>query len=87
MEKIKIILFSLLLLALFLILYKQKEAKICEWRITNCCPPEAGAKWECVDIRKFKEPNCSKYKVLCPQVISPKPNKLCVYENGRCVVK
>lgn len=81
-----LILLLAILSSLLLVLYSKLAKDPCEWRITNCCPENAGAKWECVDIRKFKEPNCTKL-VLCPQVLSPKPNLSCVYENGSCVVK
>lgn len=58
----------------------------CEWQITNCCPENAGAKWECVNKRTFLEPECPEI-IICPQVISPKPNKECICENNRCVAK
>ena len=58
----------------------------CEWRITNCCSEQAGAKWECVNTREFKQPECPSI-VICPQVLSPKPAQPCVCELGKCVTK
>lgn len=60
--------------------------KDCEWVITNCCPANAGAKWECVNKKTFVPPECPK-TIICPQVLSPKPEKACVCENGKCVAK
>ncbi len=56
----------------------------CEWRIVNCCPENAGAKWECVNKRNFIEPECPEL-IICPQVISPKPEQGCICENNKCV--
>jgi len=84
-REILIVLFTIFFLAL--IFYLRKPYNPCEWVSVNCCPENAGAKWECVNIKEFVEPNCSEYYVLCPQVISPQPNKKCIFENGRCVVK
>jgi len=58
----------------------------CEWKITNCCPENAGAKWECVNKKTFVPPECPGL-IICPQVISPKPAKACVCKNGECVVR
>jgi len=58
----------------------------CDWKITNCCPENSGARWECVNLKNFKEPACPSM-VICPQVISPKPTSNCVCERGSCVVK
>ncbi len=58
----------------------------CEWVITNCCPENAGAKWECVNKKSFIEPECQGI-IICPQVISPRPQKQCVCENGKCVAR
>lgn len=63
-----------------------KDDANCEWRITNCCSENAGAKWECVNLKTFKAPECPSV-VICPQVISPKPTSSCSCENGNCVVK
>ena len=58
----------------------------CSWQTTNCCPENAGAMWDCVNLREFKKPECPE-SVICPQVIMPKPEKSCVCEKGSCVVK
>jgi hypothetical protein len=58
----------------------------CSWKIVNCCPPEAGAGWECVDLKTFKEPKCPE-NILCPQFLSPKPEIECVCVDGSCVAK
>ena len=58
----------------------------CDWKITNCCPEEAGAKWECVNLKSFEKPKCEGL-ILCPQIISPRPEKNCVCLNGKCVAK
>jgi len=58
----------------------------CEWKITNCCPENAGAAWNCVSLKDFKEPTCTGL-ILCPQVISPKPSLSCVNVNGVCVAE
>jgi len=87
-RKFEIFLLALSLGLVFVVLFFLQQAENpCRWVIVNCCPESAGAKWECVNIKNFVKPNCSEYYVLCPQVISPKPNKECVFENGRCVVK
>ncbi len=84
--KIFLLTFSFVL-ALILLFFMKKTENPCKWVIVNCCPENAGAKWECVNIKEFVKPNCSEYYVLCPQIVSPKPSKECVFENGRCVVK
>jgi len=58
----------------------------CSWHITNCCPENTGAMWECVDLREFKKPECTE-NLICPQVIMPRPGKDCVCERGSCVVE
>lgn len=58
----------------------------CDWRIINCCPETAGAYWKCVNLKTFKEPDCSNI-VICPQVVSRKPSLNCVCENGSCVAQ
>ncbi|MEM5878972.1 MAG: hypothetical protein QXU74_00575 [Candidatus Aenigmatarchaeota archaeon] len=58
----------------------------CEWKITNCCSENAGAKWECVNKKTFVEPECPKY-VICPRILSPKPNLSCKCEEGKCVIR
>jgi len=57
----------------------------CDWKITNCCPPRAGAMWECVNVKNYKAPECP-VNVLCPQVLSPKPEAACLCKEGSCVV-
>lgn len=56
----------------------------CAWVITNCCSETAGAKWECVNTKTYEPVECPQ-SVLCPQVISPKPEKGCVCVDGECV--
>lgn len=56
----------------------------CSWEITNCCPENAGAFWECVNLKTFRAPRCPG-RVICPQVISPKPTELCICKEGGCV--
>ncbi len=58
----------------------------CEWEITNCCPESAGAYWECVNLKEFKEPDCP-MRVICPQVVSPRPAMRCACEQGSCVTR
>jgi hypothetical protein len=59
----------------------------CAWMITNCCREEAGAKWECVNMKTFKPRDCPK-NVICPMVVSPKPSPdICVCREGNCVVE
>jgi len=58
----------------------------CAWKIVNCCPENAGARWECVNLRTFIEPKCDSL-IFCPQVISPKPEAKCICENWSCVAK
>jgi len=55
----------------------------CGWMITNCCPENAGAKWECVNLKTYKSKPCPK-DIICPQVISPKPTIECICVRGRC---
>jgi len=56
----------------------------CEWLSTNCCPETAGANWEC--INKRSNVTCSGFKVICPQIISPKPSLSCKCIEGVCSV-
>ena len=57
----------------------------CSWVSTNCCPETAGAHWECINA-KLSEIECPK-DIACPMVISPKPGKRCVCENGICTAE
>jgi len=57
----------------------------CDWQIINCCPENAGAFWQCANLKNFTRPDCSSMLVLCPQVISPKPETSCGCEKGNCV--
>lgn len=53
----------------------------CTWRITNCCTENAGGSWEC--ISKTSQIECNDL-VLCPQVLSPKPELKCSCVEKRC---
>ncbi len=72
---------------------KAKDQKIvrecsgneCGWLSTNCCPENAGAHWECVNIEKTTI-KCSP-DIYCPQVISPKPTEFCFCSDGECTVR
>jgi len=57
----------------------------CSWQSTNCCGENAGAKWECINGKTF-QPGCPR-NILCPQVLSPKPNSTCICDQGGCVEK
>jgi len=54
----------------------------CGWRITNCCTESAGAEWNCMNLKTYKE-DCPDI-VICPQVLSPKPQSACICSNGGC---
>ena len=56
----------------------------CSWTSTNGCPENAGASWSCLNPKSIAETHDL---VLCPQVISPKPQANCVCEQGSCVAK
>ena len=77
-------------IAFSLIIFKNSTKDICltnfdcEWKITNCCTEEAGAKWECVNVKNFNL-SCPKF-VICPQVLSLKPSLSCKCEKGKCVI-
>ena len=60
----------------------EKDAD-CFWEITNCCPANSGAKWECIDLKTFEMPKCPA-NVICPQVMSPQPNRSCACIKGSC---
>lgn len=85
MKIIYITIIVALTIAGYLVYYYNTQEK-CGWKITNCCPEDAGASWECVKIKDFKEPDCTDL-ILCPQVISPKPSAKCVNVNGVCSVE
>ena len=57
----------------------------CGWRPTNCCTENAGAEWGCENLKTYKA-NCPDI-VICPQVLSPKPQSACVCVNGGCQKK
>jgi hypothetical protein len=59
----------------------------CVWRITNCCPENAGAKWDCISVRLKENVSACPKSVICPQVLSPKPNQVCGCVNGMCEQK
>jgi hypothetical protein len=89
--KAMILLILFFALAFSIIIFKNSTKNIClgdfdcEWKITNCCTAEAGAKWECVNLKSFNL-SCPKF-VICPQILSPKPNLSCGCEEGKCVVR
>jgi hypothetical protein len=60
------------------------SGKDCAWIITNCCPENAGARWECVKVKDYESRGCMQ-KNICPQVLSPRPNAVCVCSDGKCV--
>jgi hypothetical protein len=88
---------AIILLILFfavafsIIIFKNSTKNIClsnfdcEWKITNCCTENEGAKWECVNVKSFNL-SCPKF-VICPKILSPKPNLFCGCEKGECVVR
>jgi hypothetical protein len=87
MKKLLLI-FSILLILFILFSLFYSFAPRCEWIITNCCPENGGAYWECVNVKTYKQKlNCEEVQVICPQIPSPKPNLSCVLENNACVVK
>jgi hypothetical protein len=82
------LLFLILFFVLVIAIIFSKPAPKCEWIITNCCPENAGAYWECVNVKTYKPKlNCNEVQVICPQIPSPKPNLNCVWEKDKCVVK
>jgi len=88
MSKLHFITFLILFSILFIFTLIKAKAPECKWIITNCCPENAGAYWECVNVKTYKPKlNCSEVQVICPQVLSPKPNLSCVWEKDECVVK
>lgn len=83
-----ILLISAVGIYLFYLYSKKSECVFdfdCGWRATNCCKEEAGATWRCVNLKTFKT-NCPDI-VICPQVISPKPQTACVCISGECKTK
>lgn len=86
--KIIFLLFIFSIILIFYLFYNFTKEKCffdfeCNWRIINCCPEEAGALWECVNIKNFTEPKCPE-TILCPQVYSPKPKVRCFCKDGVC---
>jgi len=53
----------------------------CSWQITNCCTENSGGEWKC--ISKESKIECNEL-VLCPQLISPKPESSCSCIQGQC---
>jgi len=53
----------------------------CSWKITNCCTENAGGHWQCISQESQME--CNEF-LLCPQVISPKPEASCSCVQGSC---
>lgn len=93
MKKINICLItiSVIFAALTIIFGKQLKEKCffdldCSWLITNCCPEEFGARWECVNIKSYEPTECPE-RVLCYPIPSPKPMQACFCQEGSCVVK
>ncbi len=54
----------------------------CEWVSINCCPENAGAEWKCVN-KQETEIKCPD-NIVCPQVVSPKPEEPCSCIEGEC---
>lgn len=55
----------------------------CGWKVTSCCPANAGGTWSCVNARTFQKPVCNKF-ILCPQVMAPQPDAGCACRNLKC---
>jgi hypothetical protein len=86
-----LILISIIFAILTLIFEKQLKERCffdldCGWVIVNCCPEQAGARWECMNLKTFKPPKCPK-GILCPQVLSPKPELGCMCHDWSCVAR
>lgn len=84
-----LILISIIFAVLVLTLEKQLKEKCffdldCSWVITNCCPEEYGARWECVNIKSYEPIECFE-RVLCYPIPSPKPSSSCICQEGSCV--
>jgi len=85
----KVIYIAILVVMIGVLIYtfsQQVAQQKCEWKITNCCPENAGAEWSCVKLKDFREPSCIGL-ILCPQVIVLKPSLSCVNVNGVCAVR
>ncbi len=54
----------------------------CSWIITNCCPENFGAKWECINKESYID--CKSKMVLCANVSSPMPEGECKCIEGKC---
>ncbi len=61
------------------------ENESCGWVSTNCCPPQAGANWECVNTEETVI-ECPE-NPICPQVVVGEPTGNCTNINGTCTVK
>ncbi|MCS7093897.1 MAG: hypothetical protein RMJ18_01805 [Candidatus Aenigmarchaeota archaeon] len=55
----------------------------CMLASVNCCPETAGAYWECVG--RNSTIICNPEGVICPQVISPRPEYVCRCVNNFCI--
>ncbi|MFW5902699.1 MAG: InlB B-repeat-containing protein [archaeon] len=55
----------------------------CEWLSTNCCPGNAGANWECVNIEETTL-ECPE-NPICPQVYVGYPTGECISVNETCM--
>jgi len=64
------------------IVNKCTQGDECAWVSTNCCPQNMGANWECVNEEETRM-ECPE-DIVCPQVISPKPEANCVCNEGTC---
>ena len=67
------------------IMYNCTKDSDCVWMSTNCCSENEGAYWECVNKNSYID--CKSKMILCPQVISPKPDKKCSCIGGSCVAE
>ncbi len=61
-----------------------EENEECAWVSTNCCPPNMGANWECVNEAET-EIVCPE-DPICPAVMSPMPEEECGCVDGTCLV-
>ena len=61
-----------------------EEDAHCSWVSVNCCPPQSGANWMCINEEEstIKCPE----EVICPMVYVGEPEGLCVSLDGVCTV-
>lgn len=55
----------------------------CTWLSTNSCPESAGASWSCNSLLTQPPRTPSS---ICPQVLSPRPDKNCGCVQNKCIV-